>query len=184
MRRSQLEHVIRAASSITGDREIIVIGSQSILGQFPDAPLSLLTSVEADVIPKNRPELAELVEGSIGEGSLFHDTFGYYGNGVGPDTAVLPAGWERRLVRIRNRNTMGATGWCLDVHDLVLSKYVAGREKDLAFNREVIRLGYADRKILLERIAGLPLGKPGRKRITRLVEAAFSQAGSGADEKF
>lgn len=179
MQRSQLEHILRAASSITGDRDIIVIGSQSILGQFPDAPLSLLTSVEADLIPKNRPELANLVEGSIGEGSLFHDTFGYYGNGVGPDTAILPAGWERRLVKIRNENTMGATGWCLEVHDLVLSKYVAGRKKDLTFNLEVIRLGYAGRKLLLERIDGLPLGKQGRKRITRLVEAAFTQTGSG-----
>lgn len=179
MRRSQLEHVIRAASSIADDREIIVIGSQAILGQFPDAPLSLLSSVEADVIPKNRPELAELVEGSIGEGSLFHDIFGYYGNGVGLDTAVLPAGWEQRLVKIQNENTMGAIGWCLDVHDLVLSKYVAGREKDLAFNLEVIRRGYADRNLLLERVDGLPLTKQGRKRIARLVEAAFSRTGSG-----
>src|SRR3989337_15720 len=110
LRRSQLEHVIRAASSIADDREIIVIGSQAILGQFPDAPLSLLTSVEADVIPKNRPELAELVEGSIGEGSRFHATFAHYGNGVGLDTAVLPAGWDQRPVKIQNENTMGATG--------------------------------------------------------------------------
>lgn len=179
MRRSQLEHVIRAASSIADDREIIVIGSQAILGQFPDAPTSLLTSVEADVIPKNRPERAELIEGSIGEGSLFHDAFGYYGNGVGLDTAVLPAGWEQRLVKIQNENAMGAIGWCLDVHDLVLSKYVAGREKDLTFNLEVVRQGYADRNLLLERVDGLPLTKQGREQITRLVEAAFYRTGSG-----
>lgn len=57
MKRSQLEHIIRAASSITGDREIVILGSQAILGQFPDAPEGLLRSVEADVFPKNIHEI-------------------------------------------------------------------------------------------------------------------------------
>ena len=35
MRRSELEHLIRAAGAIAGDGELIIIGSQSILGQFP-----------------------------------------------------------------------------------------------------------------------------------------------------
>jgi hypothetical protein len=35
MTRSELEHLIRAAGSITQDNEIVVIGSQSVLGQFP-----------------------------------------------------------------------------------------------------------------------------------------------------
>lgn len=49
MTRSELEHLIRAAGSIADDSEIVVIGSQSVLGQFPDAPASLLASAEADV---------------------------------------------------------------------------------------------------------------------------------------
>lgn len=60
MKRSELEHVIRAAGSIAEDDSIVVIGSQSILGQFPDAPASLLVSAEADVFPLHRPELANL----------------------------------------------------------------------------------------------------------------------------
>lgn len=32
MKRSELEHIIRAAGSIANDSEIVVIGSQSILG--------------------------------------------------------------------------------------------------------------------------------------------------------
>ena len=32
------------------------IGSQAILGSFPNAPEILLISMEADVYPKNRPE--------------------------------------------------------------------------------------------------------------------------------
>lgn len=38
MTRKQLEHLIRATADITDDNEIVVIGSQAILGQFPDAP--------------------------------------------------------------------------------------------------------------------------------------------------
>ena len=105
MKRRELEHVIRAVAGIADDPEIIVIGSQAVLGSIPDAPSTLVVSVEADVIPKNRPERAELIEGAIGEGSLFHDTFGYYANGVGYDTAVLPKGWEKRLVPVRSADT-------------------------------------------------------------------------------
>ncbi|HSF16231.1 MAG TPA: hypothetical protein VLK65_11830 [Vicinamibacteria bacterium] len=111
MRRQDLEHIIRAAAEIAKDTEIVVIGSQAILGSFPDAPDELLVSVEADVYPKNRPERAELIDGSIGEGSPFHDAFGYYAQGVDEKTAILPRGWKERLVAVRNENTRGHTGW-------------------------------------------------------------------------
>ena len=44
MRRSDLEHLIRAAGRIAGERELVIIGSQAVLGQFPDAPVALLMS--------------------------------------------------------------------------------------------------------------------------------------------
>jgi hypothetical protein len=142
--RSQLEHLIRAASTIADDPDIVIIGSQAILGQYPDAPDSLLRSMEADVYPLHAPERAELIDGSIGEGSPFHATFGYYAQGVGPETATLAPDWRERLVPISNEATRGATGWCLDTHDLVLSKLVAGRPKDLEFAVEAKRAGMLD----------------------------------------
>jgi hypothetical protein len=45
MTRSELEHLIRAAGAIADDAEIVVIGSQSVLGQFPAAPTALLVKV-------------------------------------------------------------------------------------------------------------------------------------------
>jgi hypothetical protein len=48
--RAQLEHILRAASTIAEDDEIIVIGSHPILGQFPNAPEELLVSNEADAL--------------------------------------------------------------------------------------------------------------------------------------
>jgi hypothetical protein len=54
--RGQLEHVIRAAATIAADPDIVVIGSQAILGQFPDAPSELLVSNEADLYPRAHPD--------------------------------------------------------------------------------------------------------------------------------
>lgn len=173
MTRSQLEHIIRAASSITGDPEIVIFGSQAVLAQFPDAPEELLRSTEADVFPKNRPELADLVDGSIGELSPFHQTFGYYAHGVGRETAILPEGWEKRLVPISNQNTGGATGWCLEIHDLLLSKYAAGRERDLEFNKEAIRRGLASKARLLDLLRRMPLEQEILERIKNRLEADF-----------
>jgi hypothetical protein len=173
MTRDQLEHVIRAASSIAEDDEIVIIGSQAILGQFPDAPEALLISNEADVFPKNHPERWDLVDGSIGEGSPFHRTFGYYAQGVGEDTATLPRGWRERLVEVRGPGTRGATGLCLEVHDLVLSKYAAGRPKDIAFVQEVSRRGLADVAILRRRLAELPVEASLRKMIEAKIGRDF-----------
>ncbi|MBS1869166.1 MAG: hypothetical protein JSS99_05840 [Actinobacteria bacterium] len=69
MRRADLEHVIRAAAAVAEDDEIVVIGSQAILGRLPDAPDALLWSQEADVYPRHHPERAEAVDGSLGDGS-------------------------------------------------------------------------------------------------------------------
>ncbi len=173
MNRSQLEHLIGAAATIASDDEIIVVGSQSVLGQFPDAPADLRVSVEADVWPRNHPERWELVDGSIGELSPFHETFGYYAQGVGPETAVLSEGWEDRLVRVESQATRGAVGLCLEIHDLVISKYVAEREKDLTFNRAAISHGLVDREILLARLASTPISLEGRDRIYAFIHRDF-----------
>jgi len=133
MKRADLEHILRASKGVTGETEFIVVGSQAILGKFPDAPRVLRESMEADLYPRNRPQLAEEIEGSLGRYSPFNQTFGYYADGVSPETATLPAGWEERLVKLTNENTDGAIGWCLDPHDLAFSKLAARREKDLIF---------------------------------------------------
>lgn len=168
MNRSQLEHVIRAAAAISGDSEIVVIGSQSILGRYPDAPAELLVSSDVDVYPRNYPERADLVEGSIGELSPFHETYGYYAQAVGERTAVLPEGWESRVVPVP---TAGGTGLCLDPHDLVIAKYVAGREKDREYARAAIRHGLVEPATLAERLSRTPAEPSTRDRIARQIEA-------------
>jgi hypothetical protein len=141
MNRRQLEHVLRACGSIAACREIVVIGSQALLASCPDAPEALLRSVEVDCYPLEEPARADLIDGSIGELSPFHEAFGYYAHGVGPETAALPAGWMARAVRLETEHTGGTVGLCLAPADLAVSKLLAGREKDVAFVREMLRAG-------------------------------------------
>jgi hypothetical protein len=102
MNRFELEHIIRAASGITNQKEIVIIGSQSILGKFPNAAPQLLASMEADVFPLNQPQLSDQIDGAIGERSMFHQTFGYYAHGVAENTAILPRNWKARLITVQN----------------------------------------------------------------------------------
>lgn len=171
MNRRQLEHLIRAASTIAEDDEIIIVGSQAILATYPEAPAELLVSNEADLYPKNRPELADVIDGSIGELSPFHHTFGYYAQGVGEETATLPSGWQQRLVAIHTPATRGATGWCISVPDLVVSKYVAGREKDRSYVRAALAHGLVDAETILALLAVTEIDAEYRKRLERLVRA-------------
>lgn len=171
MKRAQLEHILRASSAITEDTEFIVIGSQSVLGQHPDAPADLLRSMEADLYPKNKPEQSIAIDGAIGEGSLFHQTFGYYAHGVAPETATLSAGWEKRLVRVQNENTRGAVGWCLDTADLAASKLAAGREHDREFVAALFEHGLLKKEDLLACVAGFVLPSDQLKRIETLARS-------------
>jgi hypothetical protein len=174
MNRTQLEHIIRAASEISGDTEIVVVGSQAIHAQSMTLPPIVFQSDEADVYPRNYPERAEEIDASIGELSPFHDTHGYYGHGVGPATAILPHGWERRVVILCNVNTGGATGLCVDVHDLALSKYAAGREKDLGFNRELARHGVVSKRKLTRLVPLLPIDDARKRLILDRIKLDFA----------
>jgi hypothetical protein len=176
MTREQLEHLIRACASIVEDDDLVIIGSHSILGQFPDAPDELRISYDADMYPRTHPERADLIDGAIGELSPFHRTFGYYAQGVGEQTAVLPSGWEQRLIPVRNARTRGATGWCLEVHDLVVSKYAANRQKDREFVRAAIRHGFVEHQTLTERLAATTLDPTLRALIVGLIEQDFRAA--------
>jgi len=173
MTREQLEHLIRAAAVLADDEAIVVIGSQAILGQFPAAPESMRLSVEADLFPLHHPERAETIEGSIGELSPFHETFGYYAHGVGEETARLPRDWKERLIVVQNENTRGAQGLCLEVHDLLVAKAIAGREKDLSFLSDAARHRMADPEILLQRLATVDVGPALQQAARAAIERAF-----------
>ena len=174
MRRDQLEHIIRAAADLTDRNEFIVIGSQAILGQHPDAPAALRVSDEADLYPvdnADRERVADLIDANLGAGSRFANTHGIWADGVGPDTATLPAGWESRLFLIRNPNTRRAAGWCLEAHDIAIAKYRAGRPKDLRYLADLWKAGYVDGRTLRERLDQTDVEDVHRRRMQEAIAA-------------
>lgn len=168
MRRDDFDHVIRAAGAVLGEDRVIVIGSQALLASVDDVPPAAVRSIEVDVLPFDGDEAkADLLDGSIGEASMFQEAFGVYARGVGPDMAVLPAGWRDRLVPYRRDATGGVTALCLDPLDLLVSRLVAGRSKDHEFAEEVLRAGIVDLDDLLERFEGLNLPTADIERLRR-----------------
>lgn len=170
MTREQFEHAIRAAGAVLDVSELLVIGSQAVHGSMNGPlPIEATRSVEVDVAVRGDTEgqLADLIDGSIGEASMFHDTFGYYAQGVVESTARLPHGWQARLVPFDTPGTRGVTAWCLELHDLWVSKAVAGREKDREFCRALLRRHVVMADVLESRLDAVPALDPRIRTVVR-----------------
>jgi hypothetical protein len=165
MLRRQLEHAIRAACAILGVDSVIIVGSQSVLGTWDEYQLpgrATLTN-EADVLAIDDDNdrvmmLADQLDGAAGEMSQFHQTHGFYIDGVDLTTSVLPSGWRERLVAVCTENTNYCTGWCLEPHDLCVAKLIAYREKDREFVDALIAHGLIDPDVVRGRLDDVPAG--------------------------
>lgn len=179
MRREHFNHLIAAAAQISGEQEIVVIGSQAILGAVDDPPESMLLSMEADIYPRNDPAKAEEIDASLGDGSSFHGTHGYYAHGVRPETAKAPRGWRDRLVRVeippRVRQQTGVVPLCLEPCDLVLAKCAAGRDRDWDFARDALEAGLVGLDELIGRIDDLPIDRTDREHVRQMVDGMARQ---------
>jgi hypothetical protein len=169
MRRDQLEHAIRTACQIIGQPEVIVVGSQAILGTYDESqlPAAATMSIEIDVLPiadsnEATARLADLIEGIAGELSPFEELHGFSIDGVDLETAILPDGWRDRLVRVQNANTAATsgeprfTGLCLDKEDLCVAKLIAFREKDRNFVAALLQADLVDADLIASRLQTIP----------------------------
>jgi hypothetical protein len=158
--RDQLAHVLRAVARIAEDNDILVIGSQSILGSYPEdaLPPQATGSMEVDTAFFADPDgvKADMVDVNLGEFSEFHHEFGYYPQGVSVSTGVFPAGWRERLVIFETPRTEPGRGLCLEPHDCILGKLVRFDEKDLDFAVALVRVGLIDLDTLDSRVGTLP----------------------------
>jgi len=173
MKKREVDHVLRAAGRITGEKQFIIIGSQSLHGKYPDLPDSLVKSFEVDLIASKNADRTEWLN-AIGAHSPFHESFGYYADPVDHKTATLPKGWKGRLVPLAVGDTEGVQGLCLDPYDLAIAKYVARREKDIVFTRELAKRGIVSRDRLLELLDQTPVSEEARGRIYAHIAKDFA----------
>jgi hypothetical protein len=176
VKKRHVDHVLRAAGRITGEKQFIIVGSQSLHGRHPDLPDEILRSVEVDLIATQDANRTEWLN-AIGVDSPFHQEFGYYADPVDESTATLPRGWKGRLVNLAAGDTGGVRGLCLDPHDLAISKYAARREKDIDFTRELARRALVDKDRLLKLVDITPVSGEVKARIRAHIEADFALRG-------
>jgi hypothetical protein len=172
--RNQLQHVILEIGQRFGITDFHIIGSAAILAALPNPPEGALTATrDVDVIPPHDDErMADRISFVLGEASDFDREYGYFAQGVTSSTPrYAPTGWKARAIPIRVDQY---TGWCMDPHDLVLSKLGAGREKDLTFAKSVANLGLLRRDELLLRIAAVPCGDDERRVLEARIRPLFA----------
>lgn len=155
MKREDLEQIIRAAGDVLRESEVIIVGSQAILGaSYEGLPKDVMLSVEVDVMATHDPDGSKALRlnGAIGEWTRFDESYGYYAEGVEDGLCRFPEAWRERLLPVESPATNGVTGLCVEPHDLCASKLLAGRDKDLKYVASLVRSGHVKVDVLIERI--------------------------------
>jgi len=176
MKKQQLDHILRAAGTITGQKQFVIVGSQALHGKYPDLADAIVMSAEVDLFAPKQPDATELLN-EIGVDSPFHVTYGFYADPVDEATAVLPKGWKGRLVNLPAGDTGGVRALCLEPHDLAISKYAVRRDKDRTFTRELARRGLVDREKLLALVEQTPVSAEIKERIRGDIASDFASSG-------
>lgn len=147
LKKAAIAHLLRAAAGVSGRDLFVIVGTGAVIAQLKTVPLDLMETREIDIYVPDDPEadgLSDLIDGTIGEGSPFDETFGYYAHGVGARTACLPDDWATRAVRYDGPALRGVVCLCPEVNDIALSKLCAWREKGRAWLEAGIATGVLD----------------------------------------
>ena len=64
MKKQQLDHILRAAGTITGQKQFVIVGSQALHGKYPDLADSIVMSAEVDLFAPKQPDATELLNDS------------------------------------------------------------------------------------------------------------------------
>lgn len=173
LRRADIDHILRAAASLSDHRRFVMVGTGAVIARAKHIPATMMLTEEIDIYADgvDDPEpISELIDASIGHLSQFHRTFGYYGDGVGPRTAVMPLDWRTRATEYKTPDGL-ATAICPSADDIAVAKLCTWRDKDQAWLREGIRAGIvnAGRATALLRTA-LPEEAPEPGELARRLE--------------
>lgn len=160
MELKQFLHIIKAAKAVTECDRFLVLGSQAILGHYlgADDEFEFWKSRELDIAPLPfDQQIADLIDGCIGEMSMFDQTFRCYAHGCSEETPVFPDGWLDRAV---SHEIDGCTVLVPSFEDLAISKYVANRDKDRAFLEKMWAERLLDEDKMLSLLEDVPYEKP------------------------
>lgn len=175
LRRPDLDHILRAAASLSGHARFVMVGTGAVIATARHIPLAMMLTEEIDIYVEDADDpdwVSDLIDASIGRYSQFHKTFGYYGDGVSSRTAVMPVDWRSRAVEYVTPDRL-ATALCPSAEDIAVAKLCAWREKDQAWLREAFRSGVAKAAGVATLLRGaLPDAAPAADELTRRLDIA------------
>jgi hypothetical protein len=164
MQRNKVDHALRAAAGVTGHDVFVLIGSAALIARIKGpTPASMLMTQEVDIYAfdvENVEELSDLIDGSIGQNSPFHTSFGFFADGVSPETAKMPSDWMGRATKYSSPACPGVTAIVPEENDLALAKLVAWREKDIDWLREGVVHRILSLDKMQSRLDRMPRGDP------------------------
>jgi hypothetical protein len=159
LNKQRVDHILRAAGVVTGKTKFVLIGSAAVAAWRSDLPEIMMISRDVDLFAYDAPdaaEVADLLDGALGQASQFDAEFGYYCDGVEPETAVLPGNWRDRAKLYSNPATNGVEALAPEPNDIALSKVVAWRPKDVAWLRAAVSAGIVEVETMIGRLAYMP----------------------------
>ena len=180
MNRQKLIHIMRAIATITDEKNFVLVGSASVLLTSKNIPLDMLHTNEIDVYSPDVEDedlFSDLIEGSIGKGSHFETTFGYYGDGVSSKTATMPTDWHTRAKTVDNLGLKGVTVTVPEINDIALAKMFAWRDKDQEWLRAGVRSKILNPVFMRERLSRLPETTTARSELERRMQSVFAYGG-------
>ncbi len=152
MQRSDLFELVRQIKKITPDELPIIVGSQAVhlVTNFP--PDIIQQSIECDFLfVGGKSETRIEVNKRFGVFSSFQLEKGFYADALGLATVILPTNWQERLQPFKDEN--GETiALVSEIHDIAVSKLIAGREKDFQFLRELFSRQLIETDLFIERV--------------------------------
>ncbi len=152
MRKSDLFELLSAIKSLAPDEITIVVGSQAVhlVTNFP--PEIVRQSIECDFLltGDGKSEIRAAINKKLGVFSPFQIEHGFYADALGLATVILPTGWRERLQTLEDENG-NVIAYVAEIHDIAVSKLIAGREKDYIFLKELILREHLSIETFLER---------------------------------
>jgi len=173
VRKLDLFELVRQIKTIAPEETPIIVGSQAVHAITPLLPEIVQQSIECDFLftggkSKTRIE----VNKKLGVFSQFQLEHGFYADALGLATVILPTGWQERLKPFEDENG-NVIAFCAEIHDIAVSKLIAGREKDFLFLKEAFLREYILIDQFLERaklVGSMPQSEVLVSRLENLVK--------------
>ena len=133
MKKEHLLDLIHRVRELTKIEAPVIVGSHSLFAITDQVPSIVSQSFEADfLLGMDSITAMQRVNAELGVTSDFYDLHGYHADALGLATVVLVPGWEERLQPLQDESGQ-VIARCLELHDVAVSKLMAGRDKDFSF---------------------------------------------------